>query len=216
VTRRPTPGADGPAGEGAAGPDSASPADEPDGAGREPSAPVRRGVDVARGALAAAKAEAKRRGMATRSGGGGRRTGDTGSGERRRWRASDDSRSGAHPDERDPQTLDASLGRLVVERGWETDAKVGGVMGRWAAVVGPDLAAHCEPVSFEDGELVVAASSTAWATQLRLLAPSLVRRLCEEAGEDLVTQVTVQGPRPPSWKRGPLTVRGRGPRDTYG
>jgi predicted nucleic acid-binding Zn ribbon protein len=181
-------------------------------------APVRRGVDVARGALAAAKAEAKRRGLSAKSSGGGRRTSGSGpeSGGRRGWRAPDDTRSGAHPDDRDPQTLDATLGRLVVERGWETDAKVGGVMGRWAALVGPELASHCEPVSFVDGELLVSASSTAWATQLRLLAPTLVRRLSEELGEGLVTQVTVQGPRAPSWKRGRLTVRGRGPRDTYG
>lgn len=223
-------GRDAPAGQGSDGAGRAADADVagesgPDAdvvgeSGPDPdtTAPVRRGVDVARSALAAAKAEAKRRGLATRSGGGGRRTSGAGSdsGERRRWRAPDDNRSGAHPDDRDPQTLDVTLGRLVVERGWETDSKVGGVMGRWAVLVGPELASHCEPVSFEDGELLISASSTAWATQLRLLAPTLVRRLSEELGEGLVTKVTVLGPRAPSWKRGRLTVRGRGPRDTYG
>jgi predicted nucleic acid-binding Zn ribbon protein len=62
----------------------------------------------------------------------------------------------------------------------------------------------------------VAADSTAWATQLRLLAPSLVRRLAEDLGGETVRRVTVQGPSAPSWKRGKLRVRGRGPRDTYG
>ena len=84
-------------------------------------------------------------------------------------------RSGAHPDERDPQLLGPTLDRLIAERGWETDAAVGGVMGRWAAIVGPEVSAHAVPLAFEDGELVVGADSTAWATQIRLLAPTLLR-----------------------------------------
>lgn len=177
----------------------------------------RTGIEVARAALAAAKAEAKRRGLATRAGGSGRRT-QPAAGEaplRRRW-ADTSQRSGAHPDDRDPQLLDTSLDRLVADRGWETDAAVGGAMGRWAAIVGPQIAEHSTPVSFADGELVVAAASTAWATQLRMLAPTLVRRLAAELGEGTVEKVTVQGPSAPSWKRGALRIKGRGPRDTYG
>jgi predicted nucleic acid-binding Zn ribbon protein len=89
-------------------------------------------------------------------------------------------------------------------------------MGRWAAIVGAELAGHCEPKSFEGGELLVQADSTAWATQLRLLAPALTRRLNEDLGAGTVASVRVLGPRAPSWRRGPLNVRGRGPRDTYG
>jgi predicted nucleic acid-binding Zn ribbon protein len=177
----------------------------------------RTGLDVARGALAAAKAEAKRRGLATRAGGAGRRTDDVaGENPRRRRRADTSARSGSHPDDRDPQLLDASLDRLVADRGWETDAAVGGAMGRWPAIVGPQIAEHSTPVSFADGELVVAAASTAWATQLRMLAPTLVRRLAAELGEGTVEKVTVRGPSAPSWKRGALRIKGRGPRDTYG
>jgi predicted nucleic acid-binding Zn ribbon protein len=177
---------------------------------------VRRGIDVARGALAAAKAEAKRRGL--RAGGRAANGGPEGAAEnpRRRRRADTSSRSGAHPDDRDPQLLDASLDRLVADRGWETDAAVGGAMGRWPAIVGPQIAEHSTPVSFADGELVVAAATTAWATQLRMLAPTLVRQLAAELGEGTVHKVTVLGPAAPSWKRGALRIRGRGPRDTYG
>jgi predicted nucleic acid-binding Zn ribbon protein len=53
--------------------------------------------------------------------------------------------SGAAPDERDPLVFGAGLDRLVAERGWTTEVAVGAVLGRWSAVVGPDLAAHCEP-----------------------------------------------------------------------
>jgi predicted nucleic acid-binding Zn ribbon protein len=83
-------------------------------------------------------------------------------------------------------------------------------------MVGRDVAEHAEPVSFEDGQLVVQAASTAWATELRLLAPALVRRLNDELGAGRVTSVRVLGPQAPSWKRGRLSVRGRGARDTYG
>ena len=68
-----------------------------------------------------------------------------------------------------------------------------------------------------DGRLVVRTDSTAWATQLRLLAPTIVRRLNEELGHGTVTVIDVQGPHLPTWKKGPRSVRdGRGPRDTYG
>ncbi|MDQ1627883.1 MAG: hypothetical protein QOI54_1627 [Actinomycetota bacterium] len=175
------------------------------------------GLEVARTALAAAKAEARRRGLATSAGRPSAGAGTPSADPRRRRRPVDTStRSGAYPDDRDPQELAASLDRLVAERGWETDAAVGGVMGRWAAIVGHEVAEHSEPLSFEDGELVVAAASTAWATQLRLLAPALVRRLAEDLGEGTVTRIVVRGPSGPSWTRGPLRVRGRGPRDTYG
>lgn len=184
-----------------------------------PEAAARRsGRDVARQALAAARAEARRRGLMPgrptplRDGGTEDRAG-----ERRRWRrVTPEERSGAHPDDRDPQPLNTTLDRLVAERGWQTDKAVGDVMSRWASIVGAEVAAHATPVSFEGGELVLAADSTAWATQMRLLTPTLLARLAEDLGAGVVTSVAVRGPTGPSWKRGPLSVRGRGPRDTYG
>ena len=182
---------------------------------------TRSGLDVARQALAAARAEAKRRGLAPGRvpAPDPRRDPGAAGGDRSRvrWRRPvTDERSGAHPDDRDPQLLGPTLGRLMAERGWETDAAVGGVMGRWAAIVGPEVAAHARPLAFDDGELVVGTDSTAWATQIRLLAPTLLARLAQELGAGVVTAVTVRGPSAPSWKKGLFAVRGRGPRDTYG
>ena len=125
--------------------------------------------------------------------------------------------SGAHPDERDPQLLDTTVGRLVDDHGWAVDLRVHGVFGRWAELVGTEVAQHCTPESFNDGKLLVRTDSTAWATQLRLLAPTVVRRLNEELGHGTVTLIEVAGPHLPNWKKGPRSVRdGRGPRDTYG
>jgi predicted nucleic acid-binding Zn ribbon protein len=139
---------------------------------------------------------------------------------RKRARSQPPSRArvtGAHPDDRDPQLLDTTVGRLVEDHGWDLDLRVHGVFGRWSELVGPEVAAHTTPESFAEGRLVVRTDSTAWATQLKLLAPTVVRRLNEELGHGTVTVIDVQGPRGPSWRKGPRSVRdGRGPRDTYG
>ena len=125
--------------------------------------------------------------------------------------------SGSFPDERDPQLLDITVGRMVEDHGWEVDLRVHAVFGRWSELVGAEIGAHSTPETFADGTLVVRTDATAWATQLKLLAPGLVRRLNEELGHGTVTVIEVLGPRGPSWKKGPRSVRdGRGPRDTYG
>ena len=45
-------------------------------------------------------------------------------------------------------------------------------------------ASTCAPESYADGRLVVRTDSTAWATQMKLLAPDVVRRLNEVLGEE--------------------------------
>ena len=113
-------------------------------------------------------------------------------------------------------SVGASVERILADRGWERPLSVAGVIGRWNSVVGEQLADHCQPETFEDGNLVVRADSTAWAMQVRLLLPQLERRLEEEVGAGVVDSITVLGPAGPSWKKGSRSVEGRGPRDTYG
>ena len=165
-----------------------------------------------------ARSVARAMGRGTRSGGGREdRTAARGGILRRRRRRAEAQSSGAYPDDRDPQTLDATIGRLVSERGWSTDVAVHGVFSRWDTIVGREVAEHCHPERFADAKLTVRADSTAWATQVRLLAPTVVRRLNEELGDGTVTAIDVQGPHVPSWSKGFRSVRdGRGPRDTYG
>lgn len=169
-------------------------------------APAADGLDLARAAARAASqlpgAPARRKS----------RFADSAS-QRRRGRSR---YSGAHPDDRDPQPLTFSLERLVKHRGWETDLQVQGVFARWADLVGTEVADHSTPETLTDGKLVVRTDSTAWATQLRLLAPTLVRRLNQELGHGTVLVIEVLGPHVPTWKKGPRSAGGRGPRDTYG
>ncbi len=90
------------------------------------------------------------------------------------------------------------------------------MFSRWAALVGDEVAEHAKPVTLQDGELTVQASSTAWATQLRLLQRQLLTKIAAGVGKDVVRRLKVQGPAAPSWRYGPRHVPGRGPRDTYG
>ena len=92
-----------------------------------------------------------------------------------------------------------------------------GLFARWDSIVGPEVAQHCRPESYADGQLVIRTDSTAWATQVRLLAPTVLRRLNQELGDETVLRIDVQGPPQPSWRKGLRSVRGgRGPGDTYG
>jgi predicted nucleic acid-binding Zn ribbon protein len=120
------------------------------------------------------------------------------------------------PDPRDPQPLSAVLGKLVRVRGWEQPAAEARLFALWEQVVGSEVATHCRPTKLEDGELTLEASSTAWATQLRLLAGKLLKQIAADVGHNVVTRLRIHGPAAPSWKRGPRRIRGRGPRDTYG
>ncbi|SFG86640.1 DUF721 domain-containing protein [Streptomyces mirabilis] len=166
--------------------------------------PEHSGVDLARVALRAAKEQARARGDAAQQKKQARRGG---------------LRSGARADGRDPMALGAAINRLLTERGWETPAAVGGVMGRWPQIVGEDLAKHCVPQKYDEDERVlsVQCDSTAWATQLRLLAPQVVARLNQDLGHGTVRLIKVQGPQGPARRFGPLRAPGStGPGDTYG
>ena len=161
------------------------------------------GPELARAVLDAARVKRDARGTP-------RRGAATGSGRRLRGY------SGPGPDPRDPQPFSAVLAKLVKSRGWTRPAAEATVFGDWARVVGPDIAAHCRPVKLADGELTIEAESTAWATQLRLLASRLLAGIATQVGHNVVTKLHIHGPSAPSWNRGPRRVRGRGPRDTYG
>ncbi|MCU1432221.1 MAG: hypothetical protein JWP95_1326 [Actinotalea sp.] len=159
--------------------------------------------EVARAALNRAKAAAQARGL---------RPGQPGT----RRTVTPEQRSGAGRDGRDPALLGDTLARLAAERGWSDELSVGGVIGRWREVVGDQVADHCTPETFENGQLVVRTDSTAWAANLSLLVPQLRARLDQEIGEGVVSEIKVLGPSGPHWGKGQRRVPGRGPRDTYG
>lgn len=126
--------------------------------------------------------------------------------------------SGARPDPRDPQNIELVLRKVLGDLGWTAGISAGQVLEDWDEIVGERIAMHCRPVSFEDGVLIVSASSSAWAAQLRMLTPQLITTIEEHVGSHVVSELKVTGPAAAerTWKKGRRTVTWRGPRDTYG
>jgi predicted nucleic acid-binding Zn ribbon protein len=171
----------------------------------DPAGDAARGADLVREALARAKADARARNAAAERG------------TRRADRAAARDAERTSRAKGDPVAFGAALKDVLAERGWETQAAGASVLSRWPELVGEQVAAHSRPTRLRDGELVIEADSTAWATQLRLLSRQLTDKLREQLGPGVVRSLVVRGPSGPDWRHGALRVTGgRGPRDTYG
>lgn len=128
---------------------------------------------------------------------------------RRRW-------SGAGPSVRDPRPVGTVFSDIARHQGWAAHLQRGRVLSQWSSIVGEQLASKAQAVSLTDGELEVRTDSTAWATQLRSMNRVLLQRIETLVGPGVVRRIVIKGPATPSWKHGRRSVRGRGPRDTYG
>lgn len=117
---------------------------------------------------------------------------------------------------RDPRPLEQVIGSLTEELGWQDRLEEAAVLENWAELVGEATAERSRPVALAEGVLTVACDSTAWAAQLRLLRSELVSRIAERYPRAGVETIRFLGPDVPTWKKGPRSVPGRGPRDTYG
>lgn len=143
----------------------------------------------------------------------GRKAPGTDAGRRRRVRPAKPTRQSRE----DASPLSELLDKVVQDNGWEDKLADQRIFTDWQKLVGPEVAQHAVVEGFEDAVVHVRASSTAWATQLKMLAPRIVARLNQELGDGSVLRIDVRGPQAPSWKSGPRSIRGaRGPRDTYG
>jgi predicted nucleic acid-binding Zn ribbon protein len=168
------------------------------------------GIDLVRRTLEEARAAARAQG---KDAGRGRATAPVqgrAGGQRRRW-------SGPGPDSRDPQPLGRVTRDLAKKRGWSVQVAEGTVLGQWATVVGHQIADHATPIALNEGVLSIAAESTAWATQLRVMQSQLLAKIAATVGNGVVTSLKITGPSAPSWRKGRRHIPGgRGPRDTYG
>lgn len=141
---------------------------------------------------------------------------------RRNLPSYEDQRSGAGPDERDPAMLSGLIERLIINKGWDLQVATGKLQGQWGLIVGHEIASHVSIESFnldpsgQSGTLILRAETSAWATQIRLLLPTISQRVGQEIGQGRISEIKVLGPTAPSWKHGQRSVKGRGPRDTYG
>lgn len=117
---------------------------------------------------------------------------------------------------RDPKGLGDSLDLLTNQLGWRAPLTQADLLNSWSAIAGAETAKHSTPLGIDDGVLTVQCESTAWATQLRLMRVEIMTRIATKFIEAGVVSIRFQGPNAPSWKKGPRSIPGRGPRDTYG
>ncbi|MEY4311063.1 MAG: hypothetical protein RLZ71_989 [Actinomycetota bacterium] len=117
---------------------------------------------------------------------------------------------------RDPIAASSTIDALIADFSWEGELSEADLFNSWSNVVGADTAAASMPESLREGTLTVRCKSTAWATQLRLMQSEILVRLNEAYPKLEITALKLLGPDAPSWKKGPRSVPGRGPRDTYG
>jgi predicted nucleic acid-binding Zn ribbon protein len=117
---------------------------------------------------------------------------------------------------RDPLHMSDAFRELTGHLGWDSSLAEAKLFVEWPSLVGDGIADHAVPVGLVNGTLTIQASSSAWATQLRLMRHELLVVLAEKLPQVPINSVTVLAPGAPSWKSGPRSVPGRGPRDTYG
>lgn len=109
-----------------------------------------------------------------------------------------------------------SVEQLFSNFNWGLNITKAELFSNWENVVGKTNADASTPEDLSDGELTIRCRSTAWATQLRLLEAQLLERIKSDFPTLGVQKLKIIGPNVPSWKKGPRSVPGRGPRDTYG
>lgn len=117
---------------------------------------------------------------------------------------------------RDPEGLGSVVDSLAARLGWSSPLARSELLASWSELVGPETAEHSAPLGISEGVLTVSCASTAWATQLRLMRGQIASRIAERYPEAGIESVRFEGPGAPSWKMGPRSIPGRGPRDTYG
>ena len=133
-------------------------------------------------------------------------------------RREESKKRGTQPFEKGREPIKAadSLGKLFDDFRWSEQVEKATLFSNWHEIVGFDSAQASQPEEISGDKLIVRCRSTAWATQLRLLHDGILAKINEHYLELGIKEIRFLGPQAPSWKKGPRSVPGRGPRDTYG
>lgn len=91
----------------------------------------------------------------------------------------------------DPDGIRDVLLELAAKIGLEHPGETARLFSAWEEIVGPTVARRCEAVSLKGGILTVSANTTAWAAELKYLAPEMIGRVNADLGREVVTEVRV-------------------------
>ncbi|WP_371099856.1 DciA family protein [Streptomyces sp. PU_AKi4] len=134
------------------------------------------GIDLARAALAAARADAKTRPTQPQ----------------RKTRTTTSRRTRTYGD---PMGLGAAITAMMTERDWRPPETGGSILDQWASIA-PELADKVAAVRFEHdtGTLHLRPVSPAYATQLRMFRPQILRRIHDKTGDQSVRDLRILPP----------------------
>jgi hypothetical protein len=99
---------------------------------------------------------------------------------------------------KDPVGIQSLVGRVTGELGLAEVLTSGRLFRSWEGIVGPEVAARSQPLSLRGGVLRIQTDSAAWASEVRYLAPEILRRTNEAFGGEVATELQVSlkpGPR---------------------
>ena len=82
--------------------------------------------------------------------------------------------------------------RVLRDLGMEDSARAAAIAERWAEVVGPEIAGHCEPTALRGRVLEATADSSAWCQALRLQSPEILAALREAFGDAAPTDLRLR------------------------
>lgn len=88
---------------------------------------------------------------------------------------------------RDPRRVGGVVGQVLRELGHRGDTPAMRVAVAWEEAVGPEVAAHAEPVALRGNVLEVRVDSSVRAQQLQLRQAELLEALARDVGEGAPT-----------------------------
>jgi predicted nucleic acid-binding Zn ribbon protein len=136
--------------------------------------------------------------------------------DKKRIKEKKKSRSKPFDSGRDPIMASRTIDSLMEDFRWQSQMEEAELFVRWPEIVGDLNAKNTQPENLANGKLTVRCKSTAWATELRLMQTQILEKISSSFPELEIKSISFLGPDAPSWKKGPRSVPGRGPRDTYG
>lgn len=117
---------------------------------------------------------------------------------------------------REPRPLADTLAVMSTDLGWTQLLAETSITQNWSDLVGSSMAEHARVLEVSEGVIRVQCDSTAWATELRRMRTQVITRIQQEYPDAHIEEIKFIAPNAPSWKHGPKSIPGRGPRDTYG
>lgn len=117
---------------------------------------------------------------------------------------------------RDPKALSDVITTMTRQFGWDSELDQARLIVEWPDFAGEATAEHTRVIGVSNGVLQVQCDSTTWATELRRLRAEMLTRVLKEYPDSGIRDLRFLAPGAPSWRHGPRSVPGRGPRDTYG